>query len=181
MKRLHILLVLIGIGFSGCYFGDGPRGPRGYDGRDGIDGVNGEESYVFEYEFSFTSPDYRQLLLLPDDFTMLDSDVMLVYFLWEVTENETEVWRALPQTLYFEDGILEYNYDFTKFDASVFLGGTVNLDGLGATWTDNWIARVVVVPAQFGGRIDYSDYEAVKEYFNLSESKLATSEYGKRP
>ncbi|WP_370087480.1 hypothetical protein [Ekhidna sp.] len=181
MKGLNTLLIFCLIGLSGCYFGDGPRGPRGYDGRDGIDGANGEESYVFEYEFSFTAPDYSQLLLLPDDFTMFDSDAMLVYFLWEVTEDDIEVWRALPQTLYFEDGALSYNYDYTKLDARVFLDGTVNLDGLGAAYTDNWIARVVVVPAQFSGRIDYSDYEAVKAYFNLSDSKLATQAYAKKP
>ena len=180
MKGLFTILILISIGLTSCYLGDEPRGPRGYDGRDGIDGLNGEEGFVFEYEFSFTAPDYSELLLLPDDFIMFDSDVMLVYFLWEVTEDGIEVWRALPQTLYFDDGELAYNYDFTKFDAKVFLDGTVNLDGLGATWTDNWIARVVVVPAQFGGRIDYSDYEVMRDHFNLSDSKLATKDYQRR-
>lgn len=180
MKKLYTLLALLMLGLSGCYYDD-PRGPRGYDGRDGIDGVDGEESYVFEYEFSFTAPDYSVLLNLPNDFTMLDSDVALVYFLWEVKNDGVEVWRALPQTLYFSDGVLVYNYDFTKFDVSVFLDGTVNLDGLGANTTDNWIARVVVVPGQFSGRIDYSDYEAVKTYFELSPSKLANKNYQSRP
>lgn len=181
MKRLYILLMIVAMGLSGCYYNDGARGPRGYDGRDGIDGVDGEESFVFEYEFSFTAPDYSVILNLPNTFTMLDSDVALVYFLWEVTNDGVEVWRALPQTLYFNDGTLVYNYDFTKFDVSVFLDGTVNFDGLGANSTDNWIARVVVVPGQFAGRIDYSDYEAVKEHFNLSPSKLASVNYQKRP
>lgn len=183
MKRLQLLLILAALGLSSCYFGDAPRGPRGYDGRDGIDGVDGEESYVFEYEFNLTAPDYSVLLNLPNDFTMLDSDVALVYLLWEVTEDGVEIWRALPQTLYFEDGILEYNYDFTKYDASVFLDGTVNLDGLGAAWTDNWIARVVVVPAQFAGRtsLDLSNYNEVKAYYNLSDSKLASRGYPTRP
>ncbi|WP_420316155.1 hypothetical protein [Ekhidna sp.] len=177
MKRLYTLL-LSGLVLFGC---QGPIGPRGFDGRDGIDGINGEEGYVFEYQFSFTAPDYSQLLLLPNDFEMRDSDVMLVYFLWEITEENVEVWRALPQTLYFSDGLLAYNYDFTKFDANVFLDGTVNLNGLGADLTDNWIARVVVVPAQFSGRIDYSNYEEVKAYFDLSPSILATKNYPSRP
>lgn len=178
MKKLYTLLLLSGIFFIGCESPiPGPAGRDGYDGHDGIDGVNGEESFVFEYELSFTAPEYSALLNLPNTFTMLESDVMLVYFLWKVTDDGTEIWRALPQTLFFTDGILHYNYDFTRFDATVFLDGTVNLDGLGAIYTDNWIARVVVVPAQFSGRIDYSDYDAVKEAFNLSESKLATSRY----
>ena len=181
MKRLYILFLFALIGLSSCYRGEGIPGPRGYDGRDGIDGIDGEESYVFEYEFSFTAPEYSVLLNLPNDFEMLDSDVMQVYFLWEVTNDRVEVWRALPQTLFFTDGMLQYNYDYTKFDARVFLDGTVNLDGLGADLTDNWIARVVVIPAQFTGRIDYSDYNAVKAHLNLSDSKLASSDYPSRP
>ena len=177
MKKIYTLLLLTGIGLSGCYYDEGTRGPRGIDG---IDGIDGEESFVFEYELTFTAPDYSVLLNLPNTFTMLDSDVALVYFLWEVTDDGVEVWRALPQTLYFSDGTLVYNYDFTKFDVSVFLDGTVNFNGLGAIDTDNWIARVVVVPGQFAGRIDYSDYNAVKKHFNLSPSKLATKNYQKR-
>lgn len=178
MKKLYILLLFVGAIISSC--GDGPPGPQGPPGFDGLDG---EESFVFEYEFSFTAPDYEVLLNLPDNFVMLDSDVMLVYFLWDVQDG-IEIWRALPQTLYLSDGILAYNFDHTKFDANVFLDGTVNLDFLGADFTDNWIARIVVVPGQFfSGRtsIDFSDYDQVKAAFNLSSSKLAGENYTKRP
>ena len=177
MKKLYILMLIIGMMSFGCEYS--PPGPRGFDGLDGLDG---QESFVFEYELSFTAPDYSILLNLPDDFTMLDSDVMLIYFLWEV-QDDVEIWRALPQQLYFMDGILAYNFDHTKFDANVFLDCTVDLDGLGADYTDNWIARLVVVPAQFSGRtsIDYSDYNQVKEAFALSASLLANEGYKKRP
>jgi len=181
MKKLYMLIFFLGVVAIGCE--QGPPGPPGVPGRDGLDGLNGEESFVFEYEFSFTAPEYGVLLNLPEDFNMLDSDVMLVYLLWDVTDDNVEIWRALPQTLYLSDGILEYNYDFTRFDANVFLDGTVSLDGLGADFTDNWIARIVVVPGLFGGRdgVDYSDYDEVKEYFNLSPSKLATKAYQSKP
>ncbi|MEM6644226.1 MAG: hypothetical protein AAF616_14695 [Bacteroidota bacterium] len=176
MKYLTILAT-IAILFFRC---EGPVGPQG---RDGLQGAPGEEAFVFEYEFDFTAPEYSVLLSLPDDFTMLDSDVMLAYLLWEVTEDGTEVWRALPESLYFTDGILEYNYDFTKFDASVYLDGTVNFDGLGSDLTDQWIARLVVVPGQFNDRstLNLRDYEQVKSFYNLSPSRLATSRYPKRP
>ncbi|MEO9853420.1 MAG: hypothetical protein ABJH72_23260 [Reichenbachiella sp.] len=183
MKSLKSLLLVIGIIFTSCIGPQGLEGLPGRDGLDGIDGTNGEESFVFEYEFSFTATDYSVLLNLPTDFTMLDSDVILVYLLWEI-KDDIEIWRALPQTLYFEDGLLHYNYDFTKFDANIFLDGTVNLDGLGAAYTDNWVARIVVVPGQFAsGRtaIDLLDYNQVREYYDLSPSKLATAEYATRP
>lgn len=182
MKRYYILLLLIGTLLSSCDYYEAP-GPVGPPGRDGIDGLDGEEAYVFEYEFSFTAPDYSILLNLPDDFTMLDSDVVMVYLLWEIRDG-VEIWRALPQTLYLADGLIHYNYDFTKYDAIVFMDGSVNLDVLGADFTDNWIARVVVIPGAFsGGRAgsDFSDYDEVKELLNLSPSKLATEDYLTRP
>ena len=180
MKKLYILFLLTGMVSISC--NESYPGPPGRDGLDGIDGLNGQESFVFEYEFSFTAPDYSVLLNLPEDFVMLDSDVMLVYFLWDV-EDGVEIWRALPQQLYFTDGILAYNFDHTKFDTNVFLDGTVNLDGLGSVHTDNWIARVVVVPGQFNGRtsLDLSDYDQVKEFFDLSPSQFATEGYMQRP
>lgn len=183
MKKLKNLICIATILILGCEGPPGYDGLPGRDGQDGIDGTNGEESFVFEYEFDFTGPDYEVLLNLPDNFTMLDSDVMLVYLLWKVEDN-LEVWRAVPQTLYLAEGILHYNYDFTKFDAKIFLDGTVDLDALGSAYTDAFVARVVVVPGQFtDGRmaIDYSDYNQVKAYFNLSPSKLATDDYTSRP
>jgi len=178
MKKSFVLLFISSLFFLSC---ENERiGPAG---RDGIDGLDGEEGFVFEYEFSFTAPDYSAILNLPETFTMLDSDVALLYFLWEVTDGNVEIWRLLPQTLFLNDGVLQYNYDFTKFDTQVFMEGTVNLNDLGADFTDNWIARLVIVPAQFeNGRvsIDYSDYQQVKDFYNLSESKLAFKEYTKR-
>lgn len=177
MKKLYTLWTVLILGLSSCYVEEGVPGPAG------IDGLDGEEAYVFEYELSFTAPEYNVLLNLPSNFTMLDSDVMLVYLLWEVQNDGTEIWRLLPQTIYLADGLVSYNYDFTKYDASIFMDGTVNLNTLGADFTDSWIARVVVVPGQFNGRstLDYSDYSQVKALYGLSESKLASRSYSKRP
>lgn len=185
MKKIIYSLLAIGL-FTQCINNEGPigpPGPAGFDGLDGLDGMDGQEAYVFEYNVSFTAPEYSAFLNLPNTFTMLETDVMLIYFLWEVGEDGTEVWRQLPQTLYLTEGILAYNYDFTQVDASIFLDGTVNFDALTAAYTDDWIARVVVVPGQFGGRtsLDYSDYDQVKEVFDLPPVGLDTSGYSKRP
>ena len=162
---------------------EGPPGPQGLPGYNGLDGLNGEEAYVFEYILDFTAPEYSALLELPSSFEMLDSDVMIVYLLWRIMDDGTEVWRALPQTLYFQDGILSYNYDWTKFDAELFLEGTVNLGGLGANLTDEWIARVVVVPGLFNGRstLDFNNYEQVKAAYDLPALQLDAGDYPSRP
>ena len=63
------------------------------------------------------------------------------------------------------DGILQYTYDFTKYDARLFLDGNFDLDLLTALDTDNWVVRVVVVPGEFlsdNGRIDLDYHELVK-------------------
>ena len=153
-----------------CMGPEGPPGPPGPRGADGLDGLDGEEAYVFEYVFDFEAPEYSVLLEFTD-FEALDSDVVLVYLLWDI-QDEVEIWRMLPQNSITEFGFLSYNYDFTKFDARVFLESDFNLDQLGSPDLDNWLARVVVVPGQFAGRIDYSDYNAVKELFNLPDREL---------
>lgn len=148
----------------------GPAGPQGPEGPIGPKGADGENGFVFEWEgISFTSPSYEVILPYPENFEGLDSDVALVYFLWGVDDNGLEIWRQLPQTLVTADGILSYNFDFTKFDVRVFLQAEFPLDWLTAIDTDDWVARVVVVPGSFwnSGRIDFADYRQVEEALGL--------------
>ena len=164
---------------------EGVEGPPGLPGRDGRDGLDGEEAYVFEYTADFVAPDYSVLLELPPSFAMQVSDVALVYLLWEVLEDGTEIWRPLPMSLFTADGILQYSFDHTIFDVSVFLDAEFPLNFLGADLTDNWIVRVVIVPGQFGtsGRfkapVNYEDYTAVKAYYQLPPTELAAPGYAK--
>ncbi|MGB3465270.1 MAG: hypothetical protein WBA74_08370 [Cyclobacteriaceae bacterium] len=189
MKRLFTsILILLPLLIAGCYVeSEGPPGPQGFDGRngrdgqDGLDGKDGEEAYVFEYEFSFNMTDYRELLIFPDDFQALDTDMVLVYFLWEIDDNGNDIWRLLPQNLFTSNGLLQYNFDFTKFDASVFIESEFNPNLLGDSYLNDWIARVVVIPANFTGRVDYSNYEEVSKTFDLKELTLDVSNYGSKP
>ncbi|RUA30591.1 MAG: collagen-like protein [Bacteroidetes bacterium] len=186
MKNLFNFLLVISIVFLGsCTFNGqdgapGPRGPQGPQGPAGQDGMDGQEAFVFEYaDLTFSAANgYSQLLEFPGDFQMLESDKVLVYFLYDYIEaDDLDVWRALPQTEFTDFGTLVYNYDFTIFDVNLFLDANFDLNLLGASYTDNWIARVVVVPGQFtNGRteapVDYSDYNAVMEYYNLSDQNI---------
>ena len=106
---------------------------------------------------------------------------MLVYLLWEVDEDNREIWRLLPQGVFTPDGLLQYNFDHTQFDASVFLEAEFNLNLLGPSYLENWIARVVVVPANTIGRIDYNDYDAVKAQYDLKATELDLTDYSKKP
>lgn len=162
MKKLYAACFILGIIFlQGC---EGPAGPQGPPGQDG----EVIASSAFELEgVSFNSGnDYS--IVEEYGFEVLPSDVVLVYILWETDGNE--IWRLLPQTVFLDGGILQYNYDFTLVDVSVFLDGTIDFSILDSEWTTGQILRFVVVPADFvDARMDFSDYEAVTRMLGLEE------------
>lgn len=167
------------------------EGPPGDPGPEGPAGLDGEEGYTFEWEnVDFLSADnYTVFLPLPEDFTMLYSDVVLVYLLWGTEEIDGEVldiWKPLPQTTFTEFGTMQYGFDFTIYDVSLFLESNFNLNLLGPDYLDDWVVRVVVVPAQFtDGRIkqevDYSNYYEVVEHFGLSTQPVKVKNIKQRP
>ena len=173
LRNIFTLLIISGILIS-CEGPIGPPGPTGQDGLDGLDGLNGEEAYTFEFTADFISPDFSVLYEFPSSFTMLDSDVALVYALWG-EEDGLEIWRQLPQSIFTVDGLLQYNFDFTVVDVSVFMEADFDMDVLGANYTDDWLFRVVVIPAQFqNGRManDFADYYEVVERFGLTANPV---------
>lgn len=171
--------LLVFVSCTETYVGpEGPMGPQGPRGYDGVDGVDGESAYVFEWTgVTFNAPEYEVILPYPDSFTGVSSDVTLVYFLWDTYETNdgelVEVWRQLPQTILTDDGALQYNYDFSMYDVRLFMDAEFPLDILGAIDTDDWIARVVIVPGNIwnGGRVDFSDYNEVVKALNLPDIK----------
>ncbi len=185
MKTTTLLSALVFLFIAASCNIEGVEGPPGIPGRDGLDGLDGEEAYVFEYTADFRAPDYSALFELPGDFTMLESDVALVYLLWEVLEDGTEIWRPLPMSLFTADGLLQYSFDHSIFDVSVFLDAEFPLGFLGPDLTDAWIVRVVIVPGLFGtnGRyispVNYEDYSAVQEHYKLSPTGMASPGYKK--
>lgn len=172
---ISVLTVLIMAGMFSCISDTvGPQGPTGPQGEQGL---QGESGFVFEFEdVDFTGPEYEVYLPYPDDFESLSSDVALTYLLWDVVDVDgvdTEVWRQIPQTILTDDGILQYNFDFTLSDVRLFIEGEFDLDLLGAADTDDWVVRVVIVPGDFwsSSRLAAGDipYEDIKEMLGLPE------------
>ncbi len=180
MKRLIPFLFVLAVVMAACEGPVGPIGPQGAPGVPGQDGVN-IESFVFEYEdVDFIAPDYSVLLEYPN-FTALNSDVTLAYLLWDIVDIDGEpvdVWRALPQTILTEDGMIQYSYDFTKYDTQLFLNTDFDPALLGPIDTDDWIVRLVVVPGKFfdpNGKmehVDLSDYHAVIEAMGVADKPV---------
>lgn len=176
MRKITALVGLIGLMiFQAC---EGPQGPPGFDGLDGQDGVN-IVSEVFEVEVDFASENNFEEIFTFDP-AIIESDVVLAFIQWDA-DNGNPIWRALPQTTFFEEGVLIYNYDFTSNDFRLFLDGPLDYNLLGPEWTDNQLFRVVVVPGDFSSaRIDLTNYEAVTSYLGLTDEDFKRIELKKK-
>lgn len=154
LLKLSFLLLL----FTAC---EGDQGPPGVPGLDGGLIV----SSAFEIEIDFTAADNYEFVE-PYGFEVFPSDVTLVYILWETIDGQ-DIWRLIPQNVVFPDGVLTYNYDFTQTDVRFFLDGTTDFGLLDASYTQNQVFRVVVVPADNIGGVDISNLETVMTLNNI--------------
>lgn len=156
---IRTLLFTAAIIITSC---TGPIGPPGYDGLDGLDGDSFIGS-IFEIQGDFTSAnDYKLYFEFPNNFEIFTSDVVLVYILWEEA-NGMDVWRLLPQTVVLNEGILQYNFDYTVADVQVFLEGTINLNALLPAEWQNQVFRIAVLPADFAKKetVDVNDFNSI--------------------
>jgi len=148
MKTIKTLALLLASFFviTSC---EGPMGPPGIDGEDG----NALIGSVFEIEGDFNQSNQYELFFdFPSKFEIYDTDVVMVYILWDVVNvngKNTDVWRPLPQTLVYDQGILQYNFDYTVNDVRVFLKTTMAYSELKPSETQDQIFRIAVLPADF--------------------------------
>lgn len=166
MKRILSLISVFALLLTAC---EGEPGPPGFDGLDGLDGAIIASS-AFEIEIDFNAANNFEFIE-PYGFTVLPSDVTLVYILWD-TSNGQDIWRLMPQTVTFVDGSLVYNFDFTQQDVRLFLDGTTDFNALDNVWTQGQIFRVVVIPADNIDGIDVSNINAVLNANNIQSIDL---------
>ena len=165
---------------------EGPVGPPGYDGldgfdgRDGLDGRDGQErGTVVDITGDFVADDFSLFYeFIQDDIEVFETDIVLVYLLWDQTEDgngdPVDIWRLLPQTRLLDQGILQYNYDFTFFDVNIFLEADFDLNTLPSGDTDAQTFRIAIVPAEMlqGSRLDRSNVRAVMNTMGITEKEV---------
>ncbi len=166
MKKISILLVTFAlILFNACTGDIGPQGPAGFDGIDGADGLIGS---IFEVEVTFTEADgYEFFTDIPTSIDVFDTDIVIAYILSGV-DNGVDIWEPLPQTLFFDNGILLYGYDYTLNDVSFFIDGTIDPTTLDALFTDNIVFRVAVIPADLAAGINTENINEVMNTLNIN-------------
>ncbi|MDX1284147.1 MAG: hypothetical protein R3182_04000 [Draconibacterium sp.] len=160
MKKLaSILIIAMAMIIASC---EGPIGPPGMPGEPGVDGGIMLGS-IFEIEGDFTqSNNYNLYFEFPSSFEIYDTDVVLVYILWEQVDG-LDVWRLLPQTVVLPEGVLQYNFDYTLADVQVFLEFTVPESSLRPAETKDQIFRIAVLPADFAAKetVDVTDFNSI--------------------
>lgn len=170
MKKISLFLLFSIVLFMSC---EGPQGPPGFDGFDGFDGADGADGLIgsiFEVEADFTPDGYEYYVDIPASIEVFDTDIVMAYVLTEVLDG-VDIWEPLPQTLFFGNEILLYGYDYTFSDVRFFLDGTIDLNSLGALYTDNILFRVAVIPADFAASIDVSNINEVMDAIQLKSVK----------
>jgi hypothetical protein len=161
MKKIIILLAVVGMfSLQSCT----TTTDSNYVDNDTI-------AEVFEVTTSFNSTNnYSKIVALnPSIYT---SDVVLVYRLAGVYQGQ-DVWKLLPETHYFDDGTMDfgYDFDFTINDVNIFMVGNDLL-----TVTDqyrlNQVLRIVIVPGRFATSINKNNYGAVISTLNINEDQI---------
>ena len=133
--------------------------------------------------FSYNTSNQTGTIYREFNNAMYDSDIVLVYRRVG-TDSNTAVWQPLPQTVYNivvgteTNHELDYTFDFTKFDFTIYASGTYNLT-LTPQYLNGQTFRVVLVPAVAGKNANSADlskmpYEEVIKKFNIDESKVGT-------
>lgn len=143
MKKIFLFLALAGTAaFTGC---------------DNDDDVYVPVNEVFERTVSFSAPSYS--VIVPLTPRIGRDDVVLTYRLTEVVGGN-DVWRFVPQTLFFSEGEFEYVTDFTQDDISIYIDADFD-PGILPGYTQNQTFRFVIIPGNVASTIDTSNYDAV--------------------
>lgn len=169
MKRIFLLLA---VGAMTALIGCSNDDDRVYNDNDTIaevfeinnvnfvGDVNGEYGIIYD--------------LVPQIYT---SDMVLVYRL-AGSSGGNDIWEPIPKTIYFDNGSeLDYNFDFTINDISIYLGYT-DTSALSPAFINNQVFRVVIIPGYFSGKgaaassVDFTDYKAVLKAFKIDDSKV---------
>ena len=168
-KALVYLLVVFSLTVPSCI------GPQGMSGDTGYSA----EAEVFELRninFDYNAVDgytiYRSL-----NPNIYASDNVLIYRMTSTINPQTPVWQSIPRTLFLGNGQeLDYDFDFSKQDFTIYAGGNFNLATM-PVYLTNQTFRIVIIPGYFSNKsaqknIDYSDYNAVVKAYHIQESKV---------
>jgi len=166
MKKIFALLIMSTFILTSC----GGNDDHTHTDFDTI----GQTFEVANIDFNTAGTSSAINFTIPNNIEVFESDVPLVYIL-DPSITTADAWEPLPRVFLFDDGgfaQFRYNFIFDDptgiFDIEVILESD-DIAALDATFTDNQVFRVVIVPSEFAETtdIDLSDFNAVQEALQL--------------
>lgn len=168
MKKFLLLFTVIVMStLTGC---EGPQGPAGLNGTPGFSA----ESEVFEVANVSFNLNNNWFVTYGLDTVILTTDNILVYELVN-TNDDIDTWALLPQIYYLETGQAQYNFNFSYDQFSLFIDADFDLNLLPATFTQNKVFRIVIIPgytAKGGEEVDFENYNEVIEKYGINDSNI---------
>jgi len=165
MKKIITVLAIIGMfSLQGCV------GPEGIPGQNGQDGLIAEVFELRNVNFvNSTAIGYN----IYQKFTpnIYASDVVLIYRLSGTLNSGAPIWQLIPRTLFLTQGELDYDFDFTKEDFTIYAGGNYSLS-LTPQYLNNQTFRIVIVPGSFSASLNKSSYADVIATLNIKENQI---------
>ncbi|MBS1534675.1 MAG: hypothetical protein JST78_06305 [Bacteroidetes bacterium] len=171
MKKIILLLASVSsLIFMGC---EGPEGPQGPQGNDGYSA----ESEVFELRnvnFSLDANNeytiYREL-----NPQILLSDNIIIYRLSGTINSQTPIWQQIPRTLYLSQGELDYDYDFSKIDFTIYAGGNYDI-ATTPSYLYNQTFRIVIIPGYLSNKSSIDphdmDYQTLIKTYKIDDRNV---------
>ncbi len=167
MKRIFLLLAVVTVGFfQSCV------GPEGVPGQDGtlVSEVFELRNVNFTLDFNDEYTIYRTL-----NPSILDSDNILIYRLSGTIDPNTPIWQLIPRTLFLPQGELDYDFDFSKEDFTIYAGG--NYDVIDSpSYINDQTFRIVILAGEFSNKgtqaVDFKDYNAVIKAYNINDTNV---------
>ena len=66
----------------------------------------------------------------------------------------------------------DFNFDYTKFNAKIFLSANFNLNTLDASWTKNQTFRIVIIPDGFAKSVNKNNIDAVMSALKVNSGAI---------
>jgi hypothetical protein len=171
-SRLLVAILLLSALFFSCSGKDGATGPAGKNGTNGTDGTDGNANVIVYHFGSRTS---TGTIYYPFDITqeIMEQSLVLGYYNPEAIGDTTTYYPipGLGPWANYMTRCYTYRTSTTQYTYQLSL---MTPNGAGSYTTSTVLSRfkLLIVPASLvtsRGSLDLSDYNAVRNYLNLSE------------
>jgi hypothetical protein len=168
-----LLFVVVAAGITGCAGPEGAQGPQGPTGYTVESEVFELRNVNFDLDINNEYSIYRSL-----NPQILLSDNILIYRMAGTINSQTPIWQLIPRTLYLPQGELDYDFDFSRVDFTIYAGGNYNI-ATTPSFLFNQTFRIVIIPGYLSNKgtqnaINLDDYNAVIKAYHIDESNIKT-------